>query len=509
MKAVFLLFDSLNRLSLECYGGDTVKTPNFKRLAERTVTFDTHYCGSLPCMPARREIMTGRVNFIHRSWGPVEPFDNAYPEQLAAGAGVYSHLITDHQHYWEDGGATYHTRFDSCELVRGQESDPWKAIVDPDWDKIKSKYHESQNGTKPRTKFVRSMFSRELQNEEADYPTVQCFDEALDFLEVNHDADNWFLHLEVFDPHEPFDAPPGFREAYPTGWTGPILDWPPNGPVNESPEMIEELRANYAAILAHCDKQLGRLLDYFDEHDLWKDTALVVSTDHGFLMGEHDQWAKLVMPCYEEVAHLPLFVHHPEYRSAAGERRKALTQTIDLMPTFLDMFDVDLPKEVEGTSLLKVLEKDETIHDGALYGVFGAAINVTDGRYTYFLYPDDIHCGDLYQYTLMPTHMVTRFSVDELQESSLAAPFDWTKGVPLLKVPSTPKSPQYSRHGSGAQFDCNTKLYDVQADPLQQNPIEDKGVEERLRGLMVDLMIKNDAPPETYRRFGLEDYLPR
>ncbi|MBL6947023.1 MAG: sulfatase-like hydrolase/transferase, partial [Rhodospirillales bacterium] len=156
MRAVFVLFDSLNRLSLECYGGDTVKTPNFKRLAERTVTFDTHYCGSLPCMPARREIMTGRVNFIHRSWGPVEPFDNAYPEHLA-GAGVYSHLITDHQHYWEDGGATYHTRFDSCELVRGQESDPWKAIVDPDWDKINHKYHDSQNGTKPRTKFVRSM----------------------------------------------------------------------------------------------------------------------------------------------------------------------------------------------------------------------------------------------------------------------------------------------------------------------------------------------------------------
>ncbi|SLN45548.1 sulfatase-like hydrolase/transferase [Pseudooctadecabacter jejudonensis] len=66
MKTVFLLFDSLNRRALSCYGGDTV-TPNFQRLADRGITFDNHYVGSLPCMPARRDIMTGRLNFMHRS----------------------------------------------------------------------------------------------------------------------------------------------------------------------------------------------------------------------------------------------------------------------------------------------------------------------------------------------------------------------------------------------------------------------------------------------------------
>ena len=507
MKAVFLLFDSLNRLSLNCYGGTYAKTPNFQRLAERTVTFDTHYVGSLPCMPARREMMTGRTNFIHRSWGPVEPFDNAFPELLAKGAGVYSHIITDHQHYWEDGGATYHTRFDSAELVRGQESDFWKGAVAPDWDTITAKYHPSQNNPKNRQKYNRSMLSREVQKEYGDYPTVKCFDHAVEFFDTNRDADNWLLHLEVFDPHEPFDAPARFREDYPTDYEGPILDWPPNGPVKETPDMIAELQANYAATLAHCDEQLGRLLDYFDQHDMWKDTALVVSTDHGFLLGEHDMWAKLVMPCYEEVAHIPLFVHHPDFAAAAGTRRSALTQTIDLMPTFLHMFGVAQPKEVEGVSLLKVLAADEKVREGGLFGVFGSAINVTDGRYTYFRYPDDIHCGDLYQYTLMPTHMVTRFSVEELQDASLAAPFDFTKGVPLLKVPSTPKSPQYSRHGAGAQFDPNTALYDVEADPMQMNRLDDPAVEERLARLMVDLMVRNDAPREAYRRFNLEKYL--
>lgn len=107
MKAILVVFDSLNRRSLGCYGGGS--TPNFDRLARRGVTFDNHYVGSLPCMPARRDMQTGRLSFLHRGWGPLEPFDNSFPAILSAD-GFYTHLVTDHYHYWEDGGATYHNR---------------------------------------------------------------------------------------------------------------------------------------------------------------------------------------------------------------------------------------------------------------------------------------------------------------------------------------------------------------------------------------------------------------
>jgi arylsulfatase A-like enzyme len=105
MKTIFVLFDSLVRNALECYGGSDIDTPNFKRFAQRSITFDRHYTGSLPCMPARRDLHTGRLNFLHRSWGPLEPFDRSFSEALQA-AGVYTHLVSDHYHYWEDGGAT-------------------------------------------------------------------------------------------------------------------------------------------------------------------------------------------------------------------------------------------------------------------------------------------------------------------------------------------------------------------------------------------------------------------
>ena len=102
----------------------------------------------MPCMPARREMHTGRYNFLHRSWGPLEPFDDSMPEALHQ-SGVRkcsrslcvfwtqrsplhtdSHKVTDHHHYWEDGGATYHQRFRTHEFVRGQEGDWWKGDVD-------------------------------------------------------------------------------------------------------------------------------------------------------------------------------------------------------------------------------------------------------------------------------------------------------------------------------------------------------------------------------------------
>jgi arylsulfatase A-like enzyme len=104
MKAIMIMFDSLNRRYLPPYGCEWTHAPNFERLAGRTVTFDNCYVASMPCMPARRELHTGRYNFLHRSWGPLEPFDDSMPETLKR-HGVYTHLVTDHQHYWEDGGS--------------------------------------------------------------------------------------------------------------------------------------------------------------------------------------------------------------------------------------------------------------------------------------------------------------------------------------------------------------------------------------------------------------------
>ena len=502
MRTIFILFDSLNRRCIQPYG-DTVSTPNFKRLAERAVTFDTHYAGSLPCMPARRDMHTGRLNFLHRSWGPLEPFDLSFPEELKK-KGVYSHLLTDHYHYFEDGGATYHNRYNTWDLVRGQEYDNYSAIVRPDAERYREKVHPSQyEDPAKRGPLTQNLNNRELLKSEEDYPVAQVFSRAFDFLDTNREADDWLLQVECFDPHEPFVVPPKYREGLDTGYNGGAFDWPRYREVIETDVEIAEARANYEALLRMCDAYLGRLLDYMDEHDMWNDTAVVVSTDHGYLLGEHGWWAKNRMPMYDEIAHTPLMIHHPDYQQYAGERRKELTQVIDLMPTILEIHGCPIPEEVQGHSLLASLAEDRKIRDFALYGIFGAATNVTDGRHTYFRYPADMENQELEEYTLLPLHVQEGFKAFEFAGAQLVEGFNFTRGYPLLKIPAhkDARRPMMSR----VPFvGTETVLYDLAADPHQENPVDDENIEKRMIAGMIDQMRKCEAPASAFRRLGFE-----
>lgn len=505
MRTIFVLFDSLVRNALQCYGGTTIDTPNFQRFSDRAVTFDRHFAGSLPCMPARRDMHTGRLNFLHRSWGPLEPFDQSFSELLRA-EDVYTHLVSDHYHYWEDGGATYHNRYSSWEFVRGQEWDKWKAMVQPPLQRFQEMYHPMQHPQGKQDGRVQAMVNREFMRAETDFCCPRTFTAGFEFLDMNRDADNWLLHLECFDPHEPFYAPARFRERYPSGYHGPILDWPRYKRLEEEDLEVAELRANYAALLTMCDHYFGRLLDYLDRHDMWKDTAVILTTDHGFLLAEHDWWGKNRMPFFNEISHLPLIVHHPAHAGQAGTRRQSLTQTTDIMPTLLDCHGLAAPASVEGYSLLPLLEDDSPVRAAALYGMFGAGTNITDGRYTYFRYPEDMTRQMLYEYTLMPMHLKSLFHVDELRGAQLAEPFGFSQGVPLLKVPArrNVKGQPVGHQGQGGGYeDTTTVLYDLDRDYAQQHPFRDEKIESRLLELMSRIMQRNEAPPEAYTRLGL------
>ncbi|MHA1549548.1 MAG: sulfatase [Alphaproteobacteria bacterium] len=508
MRTILCLFDSLNRGALGCYGGTRIETPNFDRFSARALTFDNHYVGSLPCMPARRDLHTGRLNFMHRSWGPLEPFDNSFPVLLHE-KGVHSHLVTDHLHYFEDGGSTYHSRFTTWDFIRGQEYDPWKAMVQPPLERFRERYADKHYPTdrdgRPGGRGslrLQHAINTEFFETEQDYPGPRCFESAFQFLDVNRDADDWLLMLECFDPHEPFQAPERFKEKYRTGYNGGILDWPYYEKVTDSTDEIAEIRANYAALVAMCDEYFGRLLDYFDEHDLWDTTALILTTDHGFLLSEHDWWGKNLQPYYSEIAHIPLIVHDPRKPEAAGERRSTITQTYDPMPTLLDLFEVDVPAEVQGVS---VLSDPASPREVAVYGMFGGPIGVCDGRFAYHLYPDDLYAKGLHEYTLMPMHLSSFFSESEMQTAELAGPFDFTKRMPVMKIDALSDARRLPIHDGERFHDTGTRLYDLEKDPEQANPINDPDIERALRASLIKVLAAHDCPPEIFTRLGLRD----
>lgn len=357
MRAIMVMFDSLNKRMLSPYGCSWTKTPNFQRLAKRSVTFDTCFVGSMPCMPARRELHTGRYNFLHRSWGPIEPFDDSMPEILKQN-GVHSHLVTDHYHYFEDGGATYHTRYRSYEAFRGQEGDAWKGVVGgvDSFDNLNGRDEAGEYWNEQDFVNRSYMDTAEKQSQ------TLTFDAGLHFIERNKNADNWFLQLETFDPHEPFYSQQRFKDLYPHEYHGKIFDWPLYQKVTEDDETVNHLRMEYAALLTMCDESLGRVLDLMDRENMWDDTMLIVCTDHGFMLGEHDHWAKCYFPFYNEVANSPLFIWDPRLKEK-DKHVESLVQTIDLPATLLEFFGIPLPADMQGKPLYETIRSDKPVRE--------------------------------------------------------------------------------------------------------------------------------------------------
>jgi arylsulfatase A-like enzyme len=503
MKLIFVLFDSLVRNALGAYGSTWVPTPNFDRFARRAVVFDNHWAGSLPCMPARREMHTGRYNFLHRGWGPLEPFDRSVFERLGR-SGVYTHLVSDHFHYFEDGGATYHQRYDSWDFIRGQENDKWKAMVQPPIERFKKMYDPRNYALPQDGKRMMHCITREYIKDEADFPCVKCFRGGIEFLDQNRDADDWLLQIECFDPHEPFFAPERFRLAAGVDDSRPVLDWPRYDAVVEDAEACVQMRANFAALVRMCDHYFGELLDYLDRHDMWQDTALVLTTDHGFLLSEHDWWGKCRMPFYNEVAHIPLMIYTPAAGRHGGRRCASLTQTIDLAPTLLDCFGFAADAETTGKSLLPLLAQDRQLREVALYGIFGGSLNVTDGRYTYFHYPADLSGEGLFEYTLMPTHMNRMFPVDQLRGATLGRAFDFSQGVRPLRIPALRQGQRPELNGGF--LDARSMLFDLRDDYAQNRPLaaaDRPEVVERLISAARAVLRRHDAPDEVFERYRL------
>jgi arylsulfatase A-like enzyme len=501
MRAILVVFDSLNRRQLPPYGGDAI-APQFERLAGRTVQFENAYVCSMPCMPARRDLHTGRPNFLYRSWGPLEPFDDSFPELLAK-AGVYSHLVTDHQHYFEDGGCTYHNRYSSWEFFRGQEGDKWiPSVADPEWPSNALARNAS------RDDFVRNNYAnREAFKNGTPLPIQQTFDAGLRFLEKNWKEDNWFLQIETFDPHEPFLADEEFRKLYGMpGKDDPLFDWPFYEKVTQTRDQVKLCRDAYYASLSQCDANLGRVLDFMDSHNMWDDTMLIVWTDHGFFLGEREWWGKMRMPWWNELAQIPFFMWDPRTRDR-GSRRKALVQpSIDLAPTLLRYFGLEPTEDMLGCDLAPVMKDDTPVRESGIFGNFGGHVNVTDGRYVYMRSTERFEVR-MYEYTYMPTRMITPFPPEALRGNvTLREPFRFTKGCSLMKVGNP--SPFYE----GKELEDRLKadpafrrhwLYDLERDPEQKEPIEDKVIEERMIEYLRKHLGACDAPEEQWARLGL------
>ncbi len=370
-----------------------VPTPNMDRLAARGTVFDQCYCGSTPCMPARRDIYTGRYEFLERGWGPLEEEDSDLPRQVSGPPNQSiqwtleqgykaSYLITDHFHLWEQGSGNYHMGYTGFDFVRGCEADayltaPLTGFSLPEGDRRHKNERHWRN-------------IHHIRQSEEDYFCAQVFRRAAAWLERNAgEHQDFYLHLDIFDPHEPWDPPEDLLRRFdPRGYDVPEVTAAP--PYRRWREVLSEsqlyaYRARYAAKVVFLDRWLGHLFDALDLLNLWDETLVILTTDHATFNGDHGRIGKLQTHEFDAVGHIPFIMAHPTL--AHGERRSQLVQLVDLYPTVLaavgrPLPDVPRDQELHGVNLLPSLaDPNAATRDYAVYGQFGKSVSITDGEW--------------------------------------------------------------------------------------------------------------------------------
>lgn len=487
MRTIVVLMDTLRRDLLTCYNSKTdCKNENISAFANDSCRFDNHFVGSMPCMPARRDIFTGRLNFLERSWGPIEIFDTTLPKVLFQKGNIRSHMITDHAHYFRIGGENYCQQFNTYEFFRGQESDPWVSLIDDPW--MPENYY---GDVKRQYQCNKTRFTSEEE-----YSSVKCFDSAMKWVDENKGARDFFLMVETFDPHEPFDVPQKYLDMYEDDYDGPYFDLPVYHKIDdETDEAMEHLRKRYKALITMTDHHFGKFIQKLKDADMYEDTMIILTTDHGYCLGEREYIGKNYMPAFNELANIPLLIHFPHHEYA-GKCITQITQNIDLMPTILDYQNVEIPSSVTGHSIRTIMEKKEKIHEYALYGTFGLSVNVFDGRYTYMRGGRDQ--SQLYEYTTSLTTIRNWLGKDIPQEIECGH-FLPDVPYPLYRVPSyhnaIVKDPTY----------VNTDhLFDIVGDYGQTREIKDASIISYMEQLMIKAMKENHAPNEQYQRLGFK-----
>jgi arylsulfatase A-like enzyme len=424
MNIIVIVTDSLRADHIGCYGLDgpiAVKTPNIDRLAQDSALMAQAYAENLPTLPCRTAWWTGRYLFTQRGWQHFEDSDYLLAEVLWD-KGFTSALVADTYHMHKP---VYNCGrgFDTVYWIRGQEYDPW--IVDENIAVDFSRHRLRGDGQDDlwKKRFTQYLRNVSWYETEEDYAVARVIKTACGWLDqvTRTQKDNLFLWVDCFDPHEPWDPPSPYREMYDPDYEGQELIDPVPGPVEGymTEEELAHTKALYAGEITFVDKWVGVLLDHIRALGLYDNSLIMFTSDHGEPFGEHGIVRKARPWNYEELAHIPWLIRHPE-GWGAGKRFGCFVQPPDLMPTVLAAVgvteDLSLPYlapvkhtfpqdivvdetevVVQGQNLLPILRGErEAIRDLTVTAHYNAQWGIRTEDWTYLFNLDPTKPSELY-----------------------------------------------------------------------------------------------------------------
>ena len=395
---ILLVSDTFRADNLQVYGGNgLVSCPRLDRFAEDCVAFEDCYPDGMPTIPTRRAVLTGRrvtpcgVFHQHSSyqlpgWHRLFHEDQTLAETLRE-AGYSTALIADNPHFqmpgmdfhrgygyfeWTRRAPAAHDRF-APEALRSLAQEQYPPEVWDAWEEI-----DADNAA-----WIRRLLATADRLRAEDGSVIErTARQAIRWLRAHREAEPFFLHLEAFDPHEPWLPPRRFLDPYLPNAAGPKWHQPPLQGVPVPPSGVDRLRANYAASATEVDFWLGEVLATAEELGLFDNSVVVFFSDHGALLGEQGHWCKGSRFLRRQVTHTPLLVRLPG-RERAGARASGLMHHPDVLPTLLQLLELEPPPRATGRNLWGLVAGEASPHEGLVqcYGPI-ASVRTRDWQFS-------------------------------------------------------------------------------------------------------------------------------
>ena len=364
-NVLFIISDDLTYTALSCYGNKVCKTPNIDRIANRGVRFTHAYCQGTYCGPSRASFMSGYYPHATGVLGYKNPRpqigDRAMWSEHFKNSGYYAARVSKIFHMGVPGGIekgdhgadderSWTERFNS----QGPE---WKAPGDGET------LENNPDGKKPAVG-GNTFVVVEADGDDLVHSDGKTAAKAVELIEKHADKPFW-LGVGFVRPHVPFVAP---RKYYPPfkPYSKMILpeklagDWDdiPKPGINykTSKNMKMDVRrqkkavGGYYASVAYMDAQVGKVLDALEKSGAADKTIVIFTSDHGYHLGEHDFWAKVSL--LDESSGVPLIISVPGQKPAVCH---SLVELLDLYPTVASLCGLDVPNNIQGIDISKML----------------------------------------------------------------------------------------------------------------------------------------------------------
>ena len=289
-------------------------------------------------------------NVISPGWAPLRESDITLSEILSD-SGYRTVFITDTYHMFK-ASMNFHRGFDEWRWIRGQEYDRYRSAPPPKDINIDHFIHSKLHGTYAHAKLLQYLSNTSFRKGEGDYFAPMVFTEGMRWLEENQDADKFFMWLDVFDPHEPWDPPQEYKEMYDPGYEGiEYIAGKAGDPLEYMTEKeLNHTRALYAGEVTMVDKWFGKFVAKVKDLGIYDNTMIIVVSDHGHQLREHGIIHKIAHAMYYTLMDIPLLIHHPK-GIGAGKRIKEFVYHHDIFPTILNFTGAESPEEVDGKDI--------------------------------------------------------------------------------------------------------------------------------------------------------------